>query len=119
MDFINEDNAVNGLADAVIKGGVCLFNAIKYIYSIAEEDFYRVSIKDALKIVLNNVNESDRLRALGLRIDENTCGEMQKRGLQQSASADNIQHCHSSADAEEYPQQRRRLHDRRSDTQSV
>ncbi len=77
LDFINEDNAVNGLADAVIKGGVCLFNAIKYIYSIAEEDFYRVSIKDALKIVLNNVNESDGLRALGLRIDENTCGEMQ------------------------------------------
>lgn len=76
MQFINEANAVNGLADAIVKGGVCLFNAIKYIYSIAENDFYSVDIRDAFKIVLNNVSDTDSLTALGLRISEDTCREM-------------------------------------------
>ena len=76
MEFVNENNAVNGLAEAVIKGGVCLYNAVKYIYSIAEEDFYRVNIKDAFKVVLNNIDDTDSLKALGLRIDKHSCGEM-------------------------------------------
>ncbi len=76
MDFINEANAINGLADTIVKGGVCLFNAVKYIYSIAEESFYTVNIKDAFKIVLNNISDTDSLTALGLRIDSETCGEM-------------------------------------------
>lgn len=77
MDFINETNAITGLADTIIKGGVSLYNAIKYIYSLAEDDFYNVNIKDAFKVVLNNVTDSDSLQALGLRINEVTCGEMQ------------------------------------------
>lgn len=77
MDFINEENALNGLADTVIKGGVCLYNAIKYIYAIAEDDFYRINIKDAFKIVLNNITDSDSLKALGLHIDNESCAEMQ------------------------------------------
>ncbi|MGN0665572.1 MAG: hypothetical protein ACI4KF_03495 [Huintestinicola sp.] len=76
MDFINEQNAVSGLADTIVKGGICLFNAIKYIYSIAEGDFYNVDIRDAFKIVLNNVSDTDSLTALGLRIDGSTCPEM-------------------------------------------
>ena len=70
MEFINEDNAINGIADSIIKGGVCLYNAVKYIYSLAEEDFYRVNIKDAFKVVLNNITDTDCLQALGLRRDE-------------------------------------------------
>ena len=77
MEFINEDNAINGIADSIIKGGVCLYNAVKYIYSLAEEDFYRVNIKDAFKVVLNNITDTDCLQALGLRIDERACREMQ------------------------------------------
>ena len=76
MDFINEAAAVSGLADEIVKGGVCLFIAVKYIYSIAEESFYTVSIKDAFKIVLNNITDTDSLTALGLRIDSESCGEM-------------------------------------------
>ena len=77
MEFINESAALSGLADTIMKGGVCLYNAIKYIYSIAENDFYNVSIKDAFKVVLNNITDSDALKALGLRIDDSTCREMQ------------------------------------------
>lgn len=76
MEFINEQNAVAGLADAIVKGGVCLFNTVKYIYSIAEDSFYTVDIKDALKIVLNNVSDTDALSSLGLRIDNESCAEM-------------------------------------------
>lgn len=77
MDFINETAALNGLADTIIKGGVSLYNAVKYIYSIAEKDFYNVNIKDAFKVVLNNITDIDSLQALGLRIDDATCREMQ------------------------------------------
>ncbi len=77
MVFINEAAALNGLADTIIKGGVSLYNAIKYIYSIAEKDFYNVSIKDTFKVVLNNITDTDSLQALGLRIDDITCKEMQ------------------------------------------
>lgn len=76
MDFINEAAAVNALAEEIVKGGVCLFNAVKYIYSIAEDCFYTVNIKDAFKIVLNNVSDTDSLAALGLHIDGQSCGEM-------------------------------------------
>ncbi len=77
MIFINEAAAINGLADTIIKGGVSLYNAMKYIYSIAENDFYNVNIKDAFKVVLNNITDTDCLQALGLRIDDRTCSEMQ------------------------------------------
>lgn len=77
MVFINETAAFNGLADTIIKGGVSLYNAVKYIYSIAEKDFYNVNIKDAFKVVLNNITDTDSLQALGLRIDDATCREMQ------------------------------------------
>ena len=77
MVFINETAALNGLADTIIKGGVSLYNAVKYIYSIAEKDFYNVNIKDAFKVVLNNITDTDSLQALGLRIDDATCREMQ------------------------------------------
>ena len=76
MVFINEAAAINGLADTIIKGGVSLYNAINYIYSLAERDFYNVNIKDAFKVVLNNVTDTDCLQALGLRINESSCGEM-------------------------------------------
>ena len=77
MTFINETTAINGIADTILKGGVSLYNAIKYIYSITEKDFYNVSIKDAFKVVLNNVTDTDSLQALGLRINDRTCIEMQ------------------------------------------
>lgn len=77
MTFINETAAINGIADTILKGGVSLYNAIKYIYSITEKDFYNVNIKDAFKVVLNNVTNADSLQALGLRINDRTCVEMQ------------------------------------------
>lgn len=76
MNFLNENTAINGLADYMAKCAACLFNSVKYIYSLGEEDFYNVNIKDALKIVLNNIPNADGLKSLGLKIDNYSCAEM-------------------------------------------
>lgn len=77
MNFINESAALNGLADYIVKSGVCLYNSVKYIYSLAENEFYNVDIRDILKIIINNFPETDGIRSLGLRIDDYTCRQMQ------------------------------------------
>lgn len=77
MNFINESAAINGLADYIVKSGVCLYNSVKYIYSLAENEFYNVDIRDILKIIINNFPETDGIRSLGLRIDDYTCRQMQ------------------------------------------
>ncbi len=76
MDFISERTVISKLSDTMVNGGAALYNAVKYIYSIADEDFYNVSIKDALKVVLNNITDADSLQTLGLRINSDTCREM-------------------------------------------
>ncbi len=76
MNFLNENRAINGLADYIIKSGVCLFNTIKYIYSIGDSDFYNVNIKDVLKIMINTMPNSEAISSLGLRIDGKSCSQM-------------------------------------------
>ena len=76
LDFKSERAALNLISETIVKCGISLYNAIKYIYSLAEEDFYNCSIKDALKVTLNNLTDCDSLQALGLRINNNKCAEM-------------------------------------------
>lgn len=76
MEFKSERTALTELSDTIVKCGVSLYNSIKYIYSLAAEDFYNCNFKDALKVVLNNITDSDSLKALGLRINNNKCNEM-------------------------------------------
>ena len=76
MEFTSERTVITRLSDITVESATALYNAVKYIYSIAEEDFYNVGIKDALKVVLNNVTDPDCLESLGLRINSETCREM-------------------------------------------
>ncbi len=76
MNFVNETIAINGLADYIVKSGVCLFNSVKYTYSLAHKDFYNVNIKDVFKIMINNMPDSELISSLGLRIDGESCDEM-------------------------------------------
>lgn len=76
MEFTSERTVITKLSDITVESATALYNAVKYIYSIAEEDFYNVGIKDALKVVLNNVTDPDCLESLGLRINSETCREM-------------------------------------------
>lgn len=76
MEFTSERAALTALSELMVKCGVCLYNAVKYLYSLAAEDFYHVSIKDCLKVILNNITDADSLQTLTLRISNERCGEM-------------------------------------------
>jgi hypothetical protein len=69
MDFYDEKTAVDGIADFILRGGVCMYNTLKYIYSLSDRDFYNVNIKDVIKLIINNVTDSDSLSFLGLRAE--------------------------------------------------
>jgi hypothetical protein len=77
LDFYDEKTAVEGLSDFILRGGVSMYNALKYVYALAERDFYNVNIKDVFKIILNNVTEPDALHVLGLRCDGKDVAEME------------------------------------------
>ncbi len=76
LDFKSERAALTVISETIVKCGVSLYNAIKYIYSLSAEDFYNINIKDALKVALNNLTDADALQSLGLRINNSRCGEM-------------------------------------------
>jgi hypothetical protein len=77
LDFYDEKTAVEGISDFILRGGVAMYNALKYVYALAERDYYNVNIKDVFKIILNNVTEPDALRVLGLRSEGPDVAEME------------------------------------------
>ena len=60
MEFISERTAYTLISETVAKAGVSLFNAVKYIYMIADKDFYNINIKDIFKICLLYTSPSPR-----------------------------------------------------------
>lgn len=76
MEFRSERTALTIVSDTIIKAGVSLYNAVKYIYSLADEDFYNCNIKDVFKVVLNNITDTNCLQSMGLRINNYKCVEM-------------------------------------------
>lgn len=76
MEFVSERAALTSLSETLIKAGVSLFNGVKYIHSLSAEDFYQVSFKDCLKVLLNNIADADCLQSLSLRITPDRCDEM-------------------------------------------
>ena len=66
------------LTDAVDNAALSLFNAIKYIYMISDEDFYNVSIKDMFRVALNDVTNPNALTSLGLRLVPDKIKELDK-----------------------------------------
>lgn len=76
MEFISERTAYTMISDAVVKAGVSLFNAVKYIYMIADRDFYNISVKDIFKITLKNITDTTALHNTGIKLDKERCREM-------------------------------------------
>ncbi len=76
MEFLSERTAFTLLSETVVKAGVSLFNAVKYIYMIADKDFYNISIKDVFKIALNNITDTTALYNTGIKLDKERCAEM-------------------------------------------
>ncbi len=76
MEFISERTAFTMISETVVKAGVSLFNAVKYIYMIADKDFYNINIKDIFKIALNNISDTTCLYNTGIKLDKERCAEM-------------------------------------------
>ena len=76
MEFISERTAYTMISDTVVKAGVSLFNAVKYIYMIGDKDFYNVNVKDIFKIALKNITDTAALYNTGIKLDKERCREM-------------------------------------------
>lgn len=76
MEFISERTAYTLISETVAKAGVSLFNAVKYIYMIADKDFYNINIKDIFKIALSNISDTTCLYNTGIKLDKERCAEM-------------------------------------------
>ena len=76
MEFISERTAFTLLSETVVKAGVSLFNAVKYIYMIADKDFYNINIKDIFRISLNDITDTTSLFNTGIKLDRERCREM-------------------------------------------
>lgn len=76
MEFISERTAFTMISDTIVKAGVSLFNAVKYIYMIGEKDFYNINVKDIFKIALKNITDTASLFNTGLKLDKERCKEM-------------------------------------------
>ena len=76
MEFISERTAYTLISETVVKAGVSLFNAVKYIYMIADKDFYNINIKDIFKIALSNISDTTCLYNTGIKLDKDRCAEM-------------------------------------------
>ncbi len=64
------------ISETVVKAGVSLFNAVKYVYLISDRDFYNISIKDIFKIALKNITDTTALYNTGIKLDKERCKEM-------------------------------------------
>ena len=76
MEFVSERTAFTMLSETVVKAGVSLFNAVKYIYMIADKDFYNINVKDIFKISLKNITDTTCLYNTGIKLDKERCREM-------------------------------------------
>lgn len=76
MEFLNEQTAFTILSETVVKAGVSLFNAMKYIYMISDKDFYNINIKDIFRISLTDIADTTSLYNTGIKLDKERCKEM-------------------------------------------
>lgn len=76
MNFQSERGSLFFLADSITKVGHSLFDSLKYLYAITKEDFYNYNFKDFIKIISENVLDTDMLKNYGIEINDHTCKEM-------------------------------------------
>lgn len=70
------DETLRRIAVIVDLASKSLFNAVRYCYLVAENDFYNINVKDIFRIGLNDITNPDCFRNLGIILDEKHIGEM-------------------------------------------
>ncbi len=61
MKFEDESTAYELISETVVKAGISLVNAIKYICAVSEKDLYSISIRDILKNSLKDITNTKSL----------------------------------------------------------
>lgn len=79
MTFKNENEALEQLADTILKAGANLFKATKYLYVLTSENYYNCSVKDFIKVLLNSMYNADALRVFRISIDSPACSALNTR----------------------------------------
>ena len=64
------------MASVVNAASESIYEALKYIYSVAYEDFYDINVKDIFKISLNNITDPGVLNNLGYKIYPERIGDL-------------------------------------------
>ena len=64
------------MASVVNAASESIYEALKYIYSIAYEDFYDINVKDIFKISLSNITDPGVLNNLGYKIYPERIGDL-------------------------------------------
>ncbi|MDR0223210.1 MAG: hypothetical protein LBI38_06735 [Oscillospiraceae bacterium] len=64
-----EQNAVLAVAGVTESASRSLHNTIRYVYAVAERDFYNINVKDLFKIALSDITAPDILSNLGVSAD--------------------------------------------------
>lgn len=76
MQLQDEQAAVKAVTEFLFDAAAALYKGTRYIYSLSQDDFYNVDVKDAFKILLNNIQEAEKLHVLGLSLDDERCAAM-------------------------------------------
>jgi hypothetical protein len=71
MNKINNQKEfeIQSLSVEIEKAANSLHNTLKYIYSVAVNDFYNINVKDLFKISLSDISEPSVLKKLGVSPD--------------------------------------------------
>lgn len=70
------EEIVRVLADKIDAAAESLFNAVRYCYLVAENDFYNINVKDIFRVGLNSITNPDCFKNLGLDLQDSRIGEM-------------------------------------------
>lgn len=74
MDFTYQER--NILSELIDLCSQSLFNAMKYIYAISDDDYYNVNVKDVFKVALSDISNPNILDNIGIQLDNAKLGEM-------------------------------------------
>ena len=64
------------MASVVNAASESIYEAMKYIYTIAYEDFYDINVKDIFKIALSNITDPGVLNNLGYKLYPERIGDL-------------------------------------------
>ena len=67
---------ITEIASTVNAASDSIYEALKYIYFICCEDFYKINVKDVFKISLSNVTDSRILSNLGFKLYPDMIGDL-------------------------------------------